>query len=202
MTVGFNLEPTPDPRNREIFQLRAALVVAVVAAGIGIWAAFDARDNAENIKAALTHQLQSTQEALDTARAENAAVASVSLDTFLRQYNAHVAKLKTAAQAYEAAKAAKGSDVVGSDAAGAVAGARNELYAATDTFTHFVDLWRAVAEPFNILLDGNATQLENSRREDNANDVHDAARRIVNSAPDLAAPLRVALDKLKSPPPK
>jgi hypothetical protein len=201
MTVGFNLEPTPDPRNREISLLRAAVVLAVVVAGIGIWAVVDARDNEENIKA-LTHQLQSTQEALDTARAENAAVPSVSLDTFLRQYNAHVAKLKTAAEAYEAAKAAKGSDVVGSDAAGALAGARNELYAATDNFTHFVDLWRAVAEPFNKLLDGNATQLEKSRREDNADDVHDAARRIVNSAPDLAAPLRVALDKLKSPPPK
>jgi hypothetical protein len=171
--------------------------VALVTIAVAVWAVFDARDNRDKIVAAL-RQNAALQEDLDKAREQNAAIASMSLDTFLRQYNAHVAALKSAAEVYEAAKAAKGSIILGSDAAGRLADAESKLYAATDNFTSFIDRWRAVAEPLDKLLDGNATQLENSRRENNADDVHDAARRIVNSAPDLAAPLRVALDKLKS----
>ena len=170
---------------------------------------WDAHSGSEKIVAALTQQLRSTQTALDASQAEKAAVESVSLETFLKQYNAHVVALTAAVAAYErAAKSAAakgliiGSALASGDTAGALAGARNELYAAADNFTHFVDLWRAVAEPFNKLLDGNVTALENSRREDNAADVSAAMQRIVRSAPDLATPLRVALDRLRrSPPP-
>jgi hypothetical protein len=189
----------PDPRNREIFLLRLGIVVAVVVAlatvAVAVWAVIDARDNADKIVATLK---QSNQANLEKAQAENAAVASVSLDIFLRQYNAYVAAMKTAADAFEAAKAAKGSDRVYALMA-AVTVARDKLYTATDNFTDYVDRWRLAAELLNKMLDGNVTHLENSRREDNADSVHDAARRIVSSAPDLAAPLRVALDRLKPP---
>jgi hypothetical protein len=178
--------------------LALALVVAI---GFGL----DQHWADEKIVAALTQQLQSSQkdlkasqEDLKASQAENAALSSVSLDTFLRQYNAHVAALKTAAEAYEAAKAAKGSDRVYALMA-VVTAARDKLYTATDDFTDYVDRWRLAAELLNKMLDGNVTQLENSRREDNADGVHDAVRRIVRSAPDLATPLRVALDKLRPP---
>ena len=183
---------------------RALLALAlVVAIGVGL----DQHWADDKIIAALTQDLQSTQNALNTSQAEKAAVESVSLETFLQKYNAHVDALNTAVAVYdEAAKvaAAKGL-IVGSalapgDAA-ALAGARAELDAATDNFTHFVELWRAVAEPFNKLLDGNVTALENSRREDNAADVSAAVHKIVRSAPDLATPLRVALDRLRRTPP-
>jgi hypothetical protein len=171
---------------------------------VAVWAVFDARDNASKIIDALNQRLQSTQAALATSQAESAALSSVSLESFLKQYNAHVAALNTAVGAYEqAAKlatarfSADGSNYASPDAAGALAGARNDLYAATDNFTHFITLWRAVAEPLTKLLDGNVTALENSKREDNAADVSAAAQRIVHSAPDLATPLRVELDRLK-----
>ena len=190
----------PSPRNPEIFLLRSALVATLLSLAVAVWAAFDARDNADKITAAFTRDLQSTQTALDTSQAEKAAVESVSLETFLKQYTAHVSALNTAGAVYEeAAKVAAANR--SSDTAGALARARNELYAAADNFTHFVDLWRTVAEPFDKLLDGNVTQLGNSRREDNAADVSDAMRRIVRSAPDLATPLRVALDRLRRAPP-
>ena len=144
--------------------------------------------------------MQSTQKALDASQAENDALSSISLEGFLQKYNAYVATLKAAAEAYEIAKATKGSDIAGSDAAGSLSNAESKLYAATDNFTDFVERWRAVAEPLNKMLDGNVTKLENSRRENNANDVHAAARQIVNSAPDLATPLRLALDRLKPAP--
>ena len=176
----------PNPRDREIVLLRRGIIVAVfgtlATVAVAVWAVLDARDNAAKIVDALTRQLQSTQNALDASEAEKAAVESVSLEGFLKQYNAHVAALNKAAAAYdEAAKvaAANASNIAGSDRAGALTGARSELYAAADNFTHFVNLWRAVAEPFNKMLDGDATQLGNSRREDNAADVSAAAHRIV-----------------------
>jgi hypothetical protein len=190
--MEFQAGPPHEPHSRasEIFLLRATLVVTVGLLLIALWAAWDAHTGSEKIAAAL----QAKQEALDASQAENAALSSVSLESFLQKYNAHVAALSTAVEAYEmAAKHA----ATNNDADGTLATARNDLYAATDDFTHFIDLWRAVAEPFNKLLDGNVTALENSKREDNAADVSAAAQRIVRSASDLATPLRVALDKLK-----
>ena len=143
---------------------RALLALAlVVAIGVGL----DQHRADDKIIVALTQDLQSTQNLLDTSQAEKAVVGSVSLETFFKQYNAHVSALNTAVAAYEEARkvaAAKGS-IVGSalapgDTAGALARARNELYAGTDNFTHFVNLWRARGEPFNKLLDGNVTALE------------------------------------------
>jgi hypothetical protein len=206
--VGSAQDDRPDPEHHRNWE-RATLGATLIGLLIAIWAGLDAHWADDKIIAALTQDLQSTQKLLDTSQAEKAAVESVSLEAFLKQYKAHVGALNAAVAAYdEAAKvaAAKGL-IVGSalapgDTAGALAGARNDLYAATDKFTHFVTIWRAVAEPFNKLLDGNATQLENSRREDNAADVSAAVHRIVSAAPDLATPLRVALDKLKAAPSK
>jgi hypothetical protein len=202
------VDDPPNPKKGWWNRLRAEVAVGIagiiIASGIGIWAVLDQRENTDR----LAQQLQSTQSTLSAtqadlskARAENDALSSISLESFLNKYNAHVATLKTATEAYEKAKAAKGANISGSDAAGTLAHAQNDLYTATDNFTDFVDRWRSIADLLNRMLDGNVTQLKNSRRENNADDVHDAARRIINSAPDLAAPLRVALDRLKSAPP-
>jgi hypothetical protein len=198
--VGSAQDDRPDPEHHRNWE-RATLGATLIGLLIAIWAGLDAHWADDKIIAALTQDLQSTQKLLDTSQAEKAAVESVSLEAFLKQYKAHVGALNAAVAAYdEAAKvaAAKGLIVGSALAPGDTAGARNELYAAADKFTHFVTIWRAVAEPFNKLLDGNATQLENSRREDNAADVSAAVHRIVSAAPDLATPLRVALDKLKA----
>ena len=50
--------------------------------------------------------------------------------------------------------------------------------------------------PLSKLLDGNVTRLENLRRENNSDDVDETSRRIINSAPDLATPLRIQLDQM------
>ena len=180
---------------------RTMLVLGFVVAALGLVVAIgvglDQHWADEKIIYALNQSLQTTQTALEASQAENAAVSSVSLDTFLQQYNDHVATLKSAGETYEATKAAKGSDIVGS---GGLAVARSTLYEAADNFADFVDRWRLGAETFNKMLDGNVTRLENSRRENTADGVHDAARRIVASAPDLATPLRAALDKLRPTP--
>jgi hypothetical protein len=87
--------------------LALALVVAI---GVGL----DQHWADDKIIVALTQDLQSTQNLLDTSQAEKAAVESVSLEAFLKQYNAHVAALNKAVAAYdEAAKvaAAGGSNI-------------------------------------------------------------------------------------------
>jgi hypothetical protein len=48
------------------------------------------------------------------------------------------------------------------------------------------------------MLNGNVKQLEGFRRENNIIDVHDMARRIVRSAPDLASALNVVVEGLKA----
>jgi type II secretory pathway pseudopilin PulG len=182
-----------EPKKLEILPLAVAIAGILVTAAIGAWQVFDARADAEMLR----QSLQSNELELDQARAENDALTSISLPGFLQKYNAHVDLLKRASEAYEKAKAAKGATVSGSAASEALKRAENDLYAASDGFTDFIKLWRDVAEVFNKMLDGNATQLENSRRENNAEDVSSAAHRIVTSAPDLAEPLRLALDRLK-----
>ena len=173
--------------------MAVAIAGILITAAIGVWQVLDARADSEILRGAL----QSKEVDLDNARAENDALTTVSLPGFLEKYNAHVDLLKRASEAYEKAKIAKGANVSGTAAYEALTRAENDLYAASDSFTDFIKLWRDVAEVFNKLLDGNATQLENSRRENNAEDVNSAAHRIVRSAPDLAEPLRVALDRLK-----
>jgi hypothetical protein len=177
--------------------LALGFVVAALGLVVAIGVGLDQHWADEKIIYALNQSLQTTQTALEASQAENAAVSSVSLDTFLQQYNDHVATLKSAGETYDATKAAKGSDIVGS---GGLAVARSTLYEAADNFADFVDRWRLAAEAFNKMLDGSVTRLENSRRENTADGVHDAARRVVSSAPDLATPLRVALDKLRPAP--
>jgi hypothetical protein len=83
-------------------------------------------------------------------------------------------------------------------AAGTFEGARNKLNESADQFTTFVDRWRLVVEPLSKLLDGNVPRLQDSRRENNSDDVNETSRRIINSAPDLATPLRIQLDKMKN----
>ena len=134
---------------------------------------------------------------LDKMQAGNAALMSVSLQGFLQTYNAHVNELRLTADAFEKAKVAKGSNIPGSNAAVALTRAQSDLNIATDIFTDFMDRWRDVAQSLGPMLDGNVAQLENSRRENNTDEVSAMAHRIVRSAPDLATPLRVALDKLK-----
>ena len=179
--------------NREIFWLRATLAVALLSFLIAVWQVFDARANKES----LAHELQSKQTDLNKAQTDNDALLNLGFPGFLQKYDAHIAELKSASDTYEKAKTAKGVNISGSEAANALIRAANELTAASDSFTDFTKLWREVAEVFNKMLDGNATQLENARRENNIADADTTARRIVKAAPDLAAPLRVALDKLK-----
>jgi hypothetical protein len=182
-----------EPKKLEILPLAVAIAGILITAAIGVWQVLDARADSEILREAL----QSKEVDLGNARAENDALTTVSLPGFLEKYNAHVDLLKRASEAYEKAKTAKGANVSGTAAYEALTRAENDLYAASDSFTDFIKLWRDVAEVFNKLLNGNATQLENSRRENNAEDVNSAAHRIVRSAPDLAEPLRVALDRLK-----
>lgn len=174
----------------------ATLVAAILGIGIAVWAVLDQRANTDK----LAQELQSTNTALQEAIAEKDALANMSLPGFLDKFNAHAATLKSTADAYEEAKAVKGADIPDFDAGRALTHAANELYKATDSFTDFIGRWRSAAQLLNKMLDGNATQLENSRRENDADGVHEAALRIVNSAPDLAAPLRMALDRLKVAP--
>lgn len=143
--------------------------------------------------------LEKKQVAIDKAQAENAALMTISLPGFLQTYNSHVDELKLTADAFEKANAAKEADIPGSEAANKVARAKNDLFIATDIFTDFVGRWREVAQSIDQLLDGNVTKLKNSRSENNTGDVDAIARRIVREAPDLATPLRVALEKFKPP---
>ena len=84
---------------------RTMLVLGFVVAALGLVVAIgvglDQHWADEKIIYALNQSLQTTQTALDTSKAEKAAVSSVSLDTFLQQYNDHVAALKSAGEAYE-----------------------------------------------------------------------------------------------------
>ena len=181
-----------DPKKLEFLQHLWAPLGIVVAIVVGAWQVFDARSETELV----TQALRSKEAELSKALADNNALSTVSLPGFLLRYNEHISDLKKASDAYEKAKTAKGVNVSGSEAAAALTHAENELFAATDEFTDYMDRWRMVAQSLNNLLDGNVTQLENSRRENNSDDVSAAAQRIIRSAPDLAAPLRVALDRL------
>lgn len=165
----------------------------IAVAAVGTWQVYEARSDAEM----LTQALQSTRADLSKARTDYNELLNRSFPGFLQKFYAHVEELKKTSDAYEKAKNAKGADISGSEAAKALAQAITDLNAASDSFTNFRNLWREVAEIFNRMLDGNITQLENSRRENNVDDVDAAARKIVKEAPDLATPLRLALDKLK-----
>jgi hypothetical protein len=192
-----------DRRDRELFWLRFAVFVAVLALLATVYGiydqhqiAVDARARADEFKAALT----ASQTENSRLRAEKAALASVSLQNILDQYNFRAAALKSAAYAYEKAKAAKVMKIPGLGAGAALTLAEHDLYAAADDFITFKNRWREVAELFNKMLDGNATLMENSRRENNADAVHDAALRIISTSPEVAEPLRIKLDSLKSSP--
>jgi hypothetical protein len=177
---------------REISLTLLGFAVTIV---IGAWQVFDARSDTDRV----TQALQSKEDDLNKAQADNDALMIVSLPGFLQKYDAHIDLLKRASDVYEKAKGAKGVNISGSEAANALTRAEDELYEVTDSFTDYIQRWREVAKTLNNLLDGNVTELENSRRENNPDDVDAMARRIVRAAPDLATPLRVALDKLKPP---
>jgi hypothetical protein len=176
---------------REIIFLAAAIVT--------ILGYIQQQVAASQSQATAQADLDRAQAAIEKARAENAALMTISLPGFLQTYNFHIQELRVTAEAFEKAKGAKGADIPGSEAANKLARAENDLFVATDIFTDFVDRWRAVAQSVDKLLDGNVTQLKNSRSENNTADVDAVAQRIVREAPDLATPLRVALDKLKPP---
>jgi hypothetical protein len=59
--------------------------------------------------------LASKQQELNKEREDKSALENMSVPGFLRQYDAHVAELKSAADAYDKAKSAKGSNIIGSD---------------------------------------------------------------------------------------
>jgi hypothetical protein len=140
--------------------------------------------------------LTATREALSKAQKENAALFRKSLPGFLESYKRVITALKNASDAYEKAKGVKGADIPDSDAWRALKDAENELYRATDNFTDVVNRWRIAAKLLDKLIDGNVTELENSRSQENADAVHNMADRIVKAAPDLAAQLGMALDAL------
>jgi hypothetical protein len=191
-----------DPKKLEVLSHVWAPLGILVTAAVGVWQVYDARSDAEVISQALRstrEELSKTQADLTKAQAENDALTTVSLPGFLQRYDAHIADLKKASETFEKAKTAKGVNISGSDAAGALTRAEKELIAACDKFTDYVDRWRVVSKSVDNLLDGNVTQLENARRENNSEGVSAMANRIVNAAPDLATPLRVALDNLKPP---
>jgi hypothetical protein len=174
-----------------------------VTAVIGVWAVVDQRANTERVTQALEStraDLTSTEADLNKVKAEKEALSKVSFPAFLEQYNGHVATLKTATEAYDKAKPAKGVNIAGSDAASMLVHAESDLYGSIDNFTDFIDLWRQVAELFNKMLDGNVTQLKDFRRVNNTTDVHDMAWRIIRDAPNLAEPLRTKLDSLRASP--
>lgn len=187
-------------RERELFWTRVTVAVAVLAFLVSAYGVIDQHQIAVSSQAdaeRLTRALESTQTALTNAQAENEALSSVSLDTFLQQYNKHMERLQKASDAYEKAKSAKGANIPGSDAAGALARAEQDLNDVSDSFTDFTRLWHDVAQIFAKMLDGNTQELEDLRRQHNADGVDAAARRIVRSAPDLAPALRVALDNVR-----
>ena len=173
--------------------------IFLLAAIVSIFSNIDQYISNTNAQASAQAALLEKQADLDKIQAGNAALISVSLPGFLQTYNAHVNELRLAADAFEKAKTAKGANIAGSDAARVLTSAQTNLNAATDIFTDFIDRWRGVAQSLGPLLDGNVTQLENSRRENNIDDISAVAHRIVRSSPDLATPLRVAMDKLKPP---
>jgi hypothetical protein len=180
------------------------LVLTIISLGVAIWqgieahfAFIDAKASNEKLVDAV-NQLNVTQTDLGKARADNEALEGISLPGFLKQYDAHITTLKTATEAYDTAKVAKGADIPGSDAASELVHAESELYAEVDNFTDFVDRWRKVRDVFDKMLDGNVTQLKNLRRVNNTVDVNEMARRIIKEAPDLAEPLRIVIDGLKA----
>jgi hypothetical protein len=177
-----------DPKKLEFLSHLWAPLGILVTAAIGVWQVYDARSDAEIVRQALGAK----EAELTEAQSANDALTTISLPGFLQKYDAHIAELKKASSAYEKAKTAKGVNISGSDQAGALASAEKELNAACDKFTDYVDRWRVVAQSLNNLLDGNVTHLENSRRENNPGDISAAANRIINAAPDLATPFRIA----------
>jgi hypothetical protein len=173
-------EPDPKKPGRPRADVTIALASTVIVAGIGIWAVLDQRANTDRLAQELQSTqaaLSTTQAALSTTQAENDALSSISLESFLSQYNAHVSRLKTAVDRYEKAKTAKGANVTGSDPAGALTHAEAELCAVSDNFTDFIHRWGLIAELLDKMLDGNVHKLENSRRENNTVDVDAMANR-------------------------
>ena len=181
--------------------LWAGLLVSILLLLAALYAIYDQRQNTTNLGdqirdlggqvGSLQQRNQEVQKLLDQQL-------QISPETFLKRYDELIAQLKTASDAYETARAAKGANIPGSDAAGTFEGARTRLNESADRFTTFIDRWRLVVEPLSKLLDGNVTRLEDLRRENNSDDVNETARRIINSAPDLATPLRIQLDKMKN----
>ena len=193
--------PVGEPRATETRLLWGGLLVSILLLLAALYAIYDQRQNTTRLDdriqelggqvGSLQQRNQEVQKLLDQQL-------QISPETFLKRYDELVAELKTASDAYEKARAAKGANIPGSDAAGTLEGARNRLNKFADQFTTFIDRWRLVVEPLSKLLDGNVTRLENSRRENNSDDVDETSRRIINSAPDLATPLRIQLDKMKN----
>jgi hypothetical protein len=189
-------------RTPDNFWLLLTLIATVFILIVAIVTGIDQHQMATAAQASvdrLTQQLQGSQTALTKAQAENAALENISVPNFLRKYNEHIAELKAAVDAYDKAKVAKGSNVPGSNAAVALTHARERLNPVSDSFTDFIDRWRPLAAQLDQILDGNVKQLENSRRENNAEDVDAMAHRIINSAPDLGSALRTAVDSVKPP---
>ena len=153
-----------------------AAVVSIVVNISQYMAANKAQVSADESKAALI----SKQADLANVEAANAALMTISLPGFLRTYNDHVEELRATADAFEKAMALKELDIPGSEAADKVAHAQSDLFIATDIFTDFADRWRDIAQSLDQLLDGNVTQLKNSRSENKAEDVDAVARRIVS----------------------
>ena len=182
--------------SRNFPRLAVEVIVGVVGILIAVYAVLDQRANTDR----LAQELQSTRTELHKVLAANESLEKVSLEGLLKRYNALVADLKAAADAYEAARATKGSQDAKSQAGAALARAENKLYDAADNFTDFVNKWRMVNMLVSELLDGNATQLDASRREIHADEVDAVAQRIVRSAPNLAEPLRVAIERLQAAP--
>jgi hypothetical protein len=194
-------EPVVEPRATETRLLWGGLIVSILLLLAALYAIYDQRQNTANLGdqirdlggqvGSLQQRNQEVQKLLDQQL-------QISPETFLKRYNELIAQLKAASDAYEKARAAEGANIPGSDAAGTFEGARNKLNESADQFTTFIDRWRLVVEPLSKLLDGNVTRLEDSRRENNSDDVNETSRRIINSAPDLATPLRIQLDKMKN----
>ena len=199
------IHDAPEPVGWQSLPPRLTLPIAILSVLVAVYGAYNQHRAAIDMRASadrLAQQLRSTQIALDKANMENAALEHVSLPGLFRQYDAHIAMLRTAADAdtdvYETVKNDEGKKETGSDAAFALLQAESNLYVATDNFTDFVDRWRVNVDLLNKMLDGNVTQLKRSRDENNIADVRDMAQRIVRDASTLETPLRAAIDALKS----
>jgi hypothetical protein len=105
---------SPEPVGWQSFPPRLTLPIAILSVLVAVYGAYNQHRAAIDMRASadrLAQQLRSTQIALDKANMENAALEHVSLPGLFRQYDAHIAMLRTAADAdidvYETVKMTK-----------------------------------------------------------------------------------------------